>query len=142
MLDREKVLSNLKYADIVVDKAKGFSVEADRVRKMYWTLREIRSTAVPNLPWEYVEKMESWTNMTLAKLRGKEITLRDYVNAIRYYSYANSEDKNDRTWAELTMYCDKSLEKFDRAEMDKLLEEGQILLEANGLEAPQLTAWP
>ena len=59
MLDKEKVLSNLKYADIVVDKAKGFSVEADRVRKMYWTLREIRSTAVPALPWEYVEKMES-----------------------------------------------------------------------------------
>ena len=142
MLDKEKVHSNLKYADMVEDKAKGFSAEADRVKKMYWTLREIRSTAVPNLPWEYVEKMESWTNLTLAKLWGKEITLREYVNAIRYYSYANSEDKNDRTWAELTMYCDKPLEEFDRAEMDKLLEEGQILLEANGLEAPQLTAWP
>ena len=142
MLDREKVLSNLKYADMVEDKAKGFSAEADRVKKMYWTLREIRSTAVPDLPWEYVEEMAAWTNSTLAALAEKGKTLRDYVNAIRYYSHANSEDENDRTWAELTMYCDKPLEEFDRAEMDKLLEEGQTLLETNGLEAPQLTAWP
>lgn len=141
MLEKEKVLSNLKYADMVEDKAKGFSAEADRVKKMYWTLREIRSTAVPDLPWEYAEKMASWTNLKLAKLLEKETTLRDYVNAIRYYSHANSEDENDRIWAELTMYCDKSLEEFDRAEIDKLLEEGQILLETNGLEAPQLTAW-
>ena len=71
MLDREKVLSNLKYADMVEDKAKGFSAEADRVKKMYWDLREIRDTAVPDLPWEYVEKMASWTNLTLAKLGKK-----------------------------------------------------------------------
>lgn len=142
MLDREKVVSNLKYADIVEDIVKGFSVEAERVRKMYLTLREIRSTAVPDLPWEYVGKMASWTNLTLAKLLEKETTLRDYVDAIRYYSRANSEDENDRIWAELIMYCDKPLEEFDRAEMDKLLEEGQTLLETNGLEAPLLTAYP
>lgn len=142
MLGKGKVVSNLKYADMVEDKAKGFSVEADRVKKMYWTLREIRSTAVPDLPWEYVEKMAAWTNSTLAALAEKGKTLRDYVNAIRYYSHANSEDENDRTWAELTMYCDKPLEEFDRAEMDKLLEEAQTLLETNGLEAPLLTAWP
>ena len=40
------------------------------------------------------------------------------------------------------MYCYKPLEEFDRAEMDKLLEEGQTLLETNGLEAPLLTAYP
>lgn len=142
MLDKEKVVSNLKYADMVEDKAKGFSAEADRIKKMYWTLREIRSTAVPDLPWEYVEEMAAWTNSTLAALAEKGKTLRDYVNAIRYYSHANSEDENDRTWAELTMYFGKPLEEFDRAEMDKLLEEAQTLLETNGLEAPLLTAWP
>ena len=142
MLDKEKVVSNLKYADMVEDKAKGFSAEADRIKKMYWTLREIRSTAVPDLPWEYVEEMAVWTNSTLAALAEKGKTLRDSVNPLRYSSHANSEDENDRTWAELTMYCDKPLEEFDRAEMDKLLEEGQTLLETNGLEAPQLTAWP
>lgn len=142
MLDKEKVHSNLKYADIVEDIAKGFSAEADRVKKMYWALREIRDTAVPDLPWEYVEQVATWANAQMAELGKKRDTLRSYAKAIRYYSNANSEDEYTRTWAELTMNFDKPLEEFDRAEMDKLLEEGQTLLETNGLEAPLLTAWP
>lgn len=142
MLDKEKVHSNLKYADMVEDKAKGFSAESDRVKKMYWDLRELRSKAAPDLPWEYVEQVATWANAQMAELGKKRDTLRSYANAIRYYSHANSEDEDDRVWCELTMYCDKPLEEFDRAEMDKLLEEAQTLLETNGLEAPLLTAWP
>lgn len=142
MLDKAKVLSNLKYADMVEDKAKGFSAESGRINKMYWDLRELRSKAAPDLPWEYVEQVATWANAQMAELGKKRDTLRSYANAIRYYSNANSEDEDDRVWCELTMYCDKPLEAFDRAEMDKLLEEGQTLLETNGLEAPLLTAWP
>lgn len=141
MLDKAKFTSNLKYANRVERTVEGFSAEIKRLTGMYETLREISCTAVPDLPNEYLEKMAAWAEPKIAQLDKERTMVREYAWAIRSYTYANSEDASDREVVDW-VYCPRPLEEFDKAEMDKLLEKGQVLLETNGLEAPLLTAWP